>query len=121
MNEIFCSDENLYRAVYPPEVRDFYWKNNGEVSSAAFYDPKGCSVDRGYYREDEEVVKDMKKHFIGRIVSLTVGQCEEVGAVVQYKPTNNKYHSEIHGSDIEIVLDKRQRKHLARCARVVAL
>lgn len=119
MDDTFFPDEKLYRAVYPPEVKDMFWKGNGQVSSAAFYDPEGCSVNRGNYRSDDEVVIDMRKHFIGRIVALTVEQCEEIGARVRYKPTKNLYHSEIHGSDTVILLDKRQRKHLARCAQIV--
>ena len=120
MDDTFFPDEKLYRAVYPPEVRNMFWKENGQVSSAAFYDPEGCSVNRGNFRSDDEVVIDMRKHFIGRIVALTVEQCEEIGARVKYKPTKNLFHSEIHGSDTVILLDKRQRKHLARCAQIVA-
>ena len=121
MDKTLKTDEKLYRAVYPPEVRDMYWKNNGEVSSAAFYDTRGCSVDRGNYRTDDEVVRDMQRRFSGRIVAVTVGICVEVGAKVVYKPSENIFHSEIHGSDSKIVLNKSQRKCIARNAKVVAL
>lgn len=33
MNENFAADEKLYRAVYPSGM---YWKENGQLSSAAF-------------------------------------------------------------------------------------
>lgn len=102
MNDIFEIDEKLYRAVYPPEIRDMFWKENGTVSSAAFYDSKGCSVDRGNFRTDDEVVEDMKSRFEGSIVSVTVGECEAVKAVIVYKPSKNLFHSEIHGSDTDI-------------------
>ena len=50
MDNIFRIDEKLYRAVYPPEVMDMFWKRDGSVSSAAFEDRNGLSVDRGDYR-----------------------------------------------------------------------
>lgn len=119
MDNSFKADEKLYRAVYPPEIQDMYWKNNGEVSSAAFYDMRGCSVDRGNYRTDDKVVQDMKSRFTGRIVAVTVEKCIEVGAKVIYKPSKDIFHSEIHGSDTEIVLNKSQRRSIARNAKIV--
>ncbi len=41
MDESFNINEKLYRAVYPPEVMQMYWKRDGSVSSAAFADPHG--------------------------------------------------------------------------------
>lgn len=120
MDNTFKTDEKLYRAVYPPEIRDMFWKSNGEVSSAAFYDTNGCSVDRGNFRTDGEVVLDMKSRFSGRIVSVTVGDCEEVEAKVVYKPSKNIFHSEIHGSDTAKVLSKSQRRSIARKAKIIA-
>ena len=98
-----------------------FWKENGQLSSAAFYDPKGLSVDRGNYRADDEVVNAMRKRFAGRIIAVTVGQCKNVDAKVKYKPTSNIFHSEIHGSDDDILLDKMQRKYLARGAKIIAI
>lgn len=121
MDDTFESNEKLYRAVYPPEIRDMFWKSNGELSSAAFYDEKGCSVDRGNYRTDDDVVHDMKRRFTGRIVSVTVGECEEVMAKIVYKPSRDIFHSEIHGSDTVKVLSKSQRRCIARKAKIVAL
>lgn len=121
MNDTFEVDEKLYRAIYPPEIRSMFWKDNGTVSSAAFYDAKGCSVDRGDFREDYEVVLDMKSRFKGRIVSVTVGECEAVKAKVIYKPSKNPFHSEIHGSDSDIVLSRSQRRHIACKAKIVSL
>lgn len=121
MDDNFESEEKLYRAVFPPEKREMFWKSNGQLSSAAFYDPKGLSVDRGNYRSDDEVVNDMSRRFVGRIIAVSVGQCRCVDAKVKYKPTSNIFHTEIHGSDESLVLDKIQRKHLARCAEIVAV
>ena len=57
MDDRFSIDEKLYRAVFPPAIKDMFWRKDGTVSSAAFADPKGLSVDRGNHREDSEVVE----------------------------------------------------------------
>ena len=121
MDERFNEDEKLYRAVYPPEINDMFWKRDGSLSSAAFADPKGLSVDRGYYRRDEDVISIMRKRFTGKIVCVYVGNCDEISAVVKYLPSSsNKYHSEIHGSESVILLSKSQRRHLAEKAAIIA-
>lgn len=95
MDKNFKSDEKLYRAVYPPEMVSMYWKRDGSLSSAAFADPKGLSVDRGNYRSDDEVTSDMSKRFTGRIIRLYVKNCTDIGAKVKYIPSSkNIYHSE---------------------------
>ena len=65
MDEHFDRNEKLYRAVYPPEIMDMFWKRDGSVSSAAFADANGLSVDRGDHRNDADVVKDMSSRFSG--------------------------------------------------------
>lgn len=65
MDERFSPEESLYRAVYPPELASMFWRKDGTLSSAAFADPKGLSVDRGYFRKDSEVVDSMRKRFTG--------------------------------------------------------
>ncbi len=120
MDKTFKSDEKLYRAVYPPELVAMYWKRDGSLSSAAFADPKGLSVDRGNYRSDDEVASDMSKRFTGRIIRLYVKNCTDIGAKVKYLPSsNNKYHSEIHGSEETVLLSKQQRLFLSHKAAVV--
>jgi hypothetical protein len=117
MDNTFKDPERLYRAVYPPSHPGMFWKKDGRISPAAFADPHGLSVERGFYRESEEIVKKMKKKFSGCIVSLCVRDCRDVGAVVKYKPTkDNDYHSEIHSSDTVVLLNKSQRFHLAEMA-----
>ena len=114
MDEHFEKDEKLYRAVYPPEVKNMFWKKDGSISSAAFADPKGLSVDRGDYREDAEVIKDMKRRFDGGIIRLYAKNCMETGAVLKYLPSRrNRYHTEIHGSDDKVLLSRSQRRFLA--------
>ena len=120
MDESFNINEKLYRAVYPPEVMQMYWKRDGSVSSAAFADPYGLSVDRGDYREDEEVVSEMKKRFAGSILFVYVKNCREAGAIIYYLPSKkNIYHSEIHGSKDCKLLSKHQRRYLATHCRLV--
>ncbi len=120
MDENFKSTEKLYRAVYPPEIADIFWKADGSISSAAFADPKGLSVDRGDYRTDKEVVSSMMKRFKGHIFSLYVKNCVDAGASVFYKPSEaNIYHSEIHGSETSPLLTKSQRRLLARNAVIL--
>lgn len=117
MNNTFKSDEKLYWAVYPPEVAAMYWKRDGSLSYTAFMDPKGLSVDRGDYRSDPEVKKDMKSRLNGIIVKFYVRSCNEVGAFLRYLPSkNNRYHSEIHGSEDTVLLSKHQCFYLARHA-----
>ena len=61
MDNNFSENESLYRAVYPPEMNRMYWKDEEHISSAVFLDKKGLSVERGNFRADDEVVKEMKK------------------------------------------------------------
>ena len=120
MDNTFNNTEKLYRAVYPPEVADIFWKKDGSISSAAFADPKGLSVDRGNYRPDAEVLESLRKKFNGHIISLYVKNCVDTGAVVIYSPSKtNPYHSEIHGNEKTILLSKSQRRFLAQKAVIL--
>jgi hypothetical protein len=120
MDNTFKDTEKLYRAIYPPEVMNMFWKRDGSLSSAAFADPRGLSVDRGDFRSDEEKVKDMSRRFTGNIVSLYAKNCFDTGAVIRYLPSEaNRYHSEIHGSEENILLSKYQRRILAQKAVLV--
>ncbi len=113
----FCDNEKLYRAVLPSEE---FWKADGSLSSAAFRDRRGLSVDRGYYRPDHEVVENMLQRLKGDIVSVTVKDCNNVQALVLYKPSReNIYHSEIHSNNTRILLTDSQRKRLAISAKIL--
>lgn len=114
MDDSFERNERLYRAVYPPEVAGMFWKRDGSISSAAFADPKGLSVDRGDHRADADVVKDMSRRFNGSIIRFYVKSCMDAGAVLKYLPSkSNRYHTEIHGSKESPLLSKSQRRFLA--------
>ena len=118
MDSNFSKKERLYRAVLPI---DMFWKSDGSVSSAAFCDKNGLSVDRGDFREDDQVVEGMKARGLqGGVVSLTVGDCIDVEALVLYKPVDdNPYHSEIHRNQTEAGLTKSQAKRLSRKAIII--
>lgn len=118
--EHFTDDEKLYRAVKP---LSYFWEkdNNGELrlSSAALRDSKGLSVDRGYYRSDDEVIDSMQQKLEGKIASFEVKDCRTVQALVLYRPTSNCYHSEVHGSEDKLVLSNFQRRKLAEVAKIL--
>ncbi|MCR5097983.1 MAG: hypothetical protein K6B14_03455 [Lachnospiraceae bacterium] len=115
MDNTFKEDEKLYRAIWPPEIMPLFWKSNGCISTAALCDKNGLSVERGNYRADGLVVADMKKRLSGIVLYLTVRNVFDVGAVMRYLPSKtDKYHSEIHGSDEDMILSKVQRTILAK-------
>ena len=121
MDSTFRNEEKLFRAVYPPEVVEMFRRFDGRVSSAAFADPKGLSVDREGDRTVKQVVSSLNDRFSGRIIYVRVKNCLEAGASVKYLPSaKNPYHSEIHGNDSVVLLSKSQRRFLAsRAVEVV--
>ena len=113
----FEDKENLFRAIYPETIRKMYWKADGKLSSAAFKDKKGLSVDRSGNRSNIEVYKDFKKRFKGHIFYVNVKQCKDLNILLKYLPSNkNKYHCELHKNETEALLDKYQCKQLAKLA-----
>lgn len=118
MDETFKNrNEKLIRAVLPREI---FWHEDGTLSSAAFKDKKGLSVDRDGGRPIDEAVRYAESHLQGSMVYVTVGQCVAVQALVRYLPlSDNQFHSEIHQSEEKIVLSNSQARKLSLCARVV--
>lgn len=118
MDEIFSEKESLLRAVYPATRRPDFW-NNGRLSSAALKDKRGLSVERTYDRAIKDAVLSMSRRFQGLIVSITVPACNAVKAYIKYCPSKNSpYHSEIHGSQTQVVLSDIQALLLARSATI---
>lgn len=116
MDTTFHNHEKLLRAVWPPNKRPDFW-SNGRLSSAALKDKKGLSVNRTYDMPLSNAVAVMAHTFGGKIVSLSVPDCESVNAYLVYAPSHkNSYHSEIHGSSSEIELSDEQALLLARRA-----
>lgn len=107
--------EKLLRAVWPKEKRPKLWTKDGKISPAAFDDIKGLSVDRTGDRTLSEAIDAMRdRNMSGDAVSVTVGQCVRVDAFLKYDPTDNIYHTEIHGSKTSVVLNDMQKFELAR-------
>lgn len=118
MNEKFESSELLLRAVWPVDRRPDFW-NNGRLSSAALKDKNGLSVDRTGDRSLAESIEYIRGNLNGLIISLSIKACQVVEATLRYKPSlNNPYHSEIHGSDTEPMLNDTQALFLAKQAKV---
>ena len=122
MDNSFRNDELLLRAVYPPDRHPDFWRGN-RLSSAAFKDKNGLSVDRLYDRELKDGIAFMREErgLKGYIASVSVDDCVSVSAHVAYRPTSNDvYHSEIHGSETQIILSEQQCLGLARKAIIQA-
>lgn len=118
MDGTFNENEQLLRAVWPANRRPDFWEN-GRLSSAALKDKRGLSVNRTYDLPLENAVLIMAAQFSGLIVSISVAACNAVDAYVKYCPSQtNVYHSEIHGSPTEVMLNDTQAFLLARQARI---
>lgn len=117
MNEIFEPTEKLLRAVLPNDV---FWRNDGTLTSAAFKDHNGLSVDRLFNRSLQEGVDFIKSHLNGKVVWVTYQTCIDASAVVKYLPVqDNEFHSEIHRSNDTIELSKGQARQIARSATII--
>ena len=121
----FEMEEKLFRKI--PAVPGFVIndENGKRISSAAFKDSKGCSVDRQFNRDESLVYEQMYRKFkdattgIQAIASVTYSQCLEVSTKVKEMPEiDNEYHCEIHCSEIKIQLTSSQAKKLANNAIV---
>ena len=92
-----------------------FWKGN-RLTSAAFKDKRGLSVDRTGDRDIITSVDFMKTRLEGYIFSLSIIDCYHVHADPKYLPTSNLYHCEIHGSPHIIELDDDQALYFAENA-----
>jgi len=85
MNEHFNNDEYLYRAV-----RAYIFEKKNRKFSTALFKSKseGCSVDRGYYRKDSDVIEFMKNHNLsGGFVKISVADCYKSHTKPVYLPS----------------------------------
>lgn len=112
MDSIFYNNEKLYRAILPIEP---FKKSDGSISSAAFKDKNGLSVDKQMHRPNSEAVKFIKSNRRGDIYSVTTNNCHEKCIECKYLPiSENKYHSELHKDSETKGLTSSQAKHLAK-------
>ena len=121
MDRNFSNKENLFRAIFPPDIKKMYWNDDGTLSPSAFEDPhgEGLSVNRSGGRSDKEVADSMK-NFIGSIVKLSVVNCLNIGLYLVYKPNEgNIYHSEIYDNEREKLISLTKRIEMAKFAEIV--
>lgn len=115
MDETFASDEKLYRGL-----PSFWIKEDDSVSSAAFKDSFGVSVDRDGGREEQKCINTMVgtlPQIVG-IGRLTCGDVNDCNAYTKYLPVEgNEYHSEIHDSAerVQIKSSSKSRKLASKC------
>lgn len=124
MNKTIADTEFLYRGI----IEEWYDKENNRISSAAFKDKKGVSVDRdGNNRKEKECVNSIlsierippRKPFY-KVCKLLTKQVREKDAFVRYCPSaNNKYHSEIHNTEKEIPISQSKARALSKIAQIV--
>ena len=105
--------EYLLRAVDLPGRRPDYWEPDGRISTAAFKDDRGLSVDRTGERSLEDSVEYASSHLRGVIASVAATDCQKVETKLFYKPSkSNPYHTEIHQSSTTIELSPIQALYL---------
>lgn len=122
----FKYNERFFRSI--PDLPNYIKINEkGEqvISSAAFKDSKGCSVDRQADREPEIIQNQFYARFcksksgICAVADVSFKDCCDADTVVKEKPSkSNPFHCEIHRSDTQIELSRSQLKKLARSANV---
>lgn len=117
----FDDEEKFYRKV-PPNPNMI--KQNGTITSAAFKDSKGCSVDCKKDRDESDVIRNFICRFkdtasgIEGVADVSYRNCLEADTTVLSLPEDdNNYHCEIHKSKDEVVLTPGQAKRLARACR----
>ena len=98
-------------------------EDDDSISSAAFKDSCGVSVDRDGGREEIDCIERMVGALpqivgVGRI---TCGEVEECGAIPKYLPVEgNEYHSEIHDSAEQVQIKSRSKsRQLANKCQLV--
>jgi len=83
------NNEHIYRALTPWKA---YRRFDGTVSSAAFKDAKGASVELQCSRTDDEVAIHMHGYLKGDIAKIRCSICEESKVEIVNIPSNNPYH-----------------------------
>lgn len=121
----FYDSEKLYRAVLPDGI---YVKMDGSITSAAFKDSKGLSVDRKMHRDNSKCINFMLGHIDqkylqsgGRIVSVTYSQIKEGDLLLKYSPLDdgsNDFHSEIHMNTSKAQLSSSKARFLANNCKI---
>lgn len=118
----FDANEKFYRAVKPEGI---YIKSDGSISSAAFKDSNGCSVDYGCGRTDKEAANFMLKKLSGNVYYFYFNNCLERDIFVNYEPVSessgdaNPYHCCLYKNSSLERMTSSQCKYLATIANMV--
>lgn len=119
MNNAFDDErENLFRAVLPKHIFD---KRKGRISSAAFKDPKGVSVDRGAGRPDKIAAKALLAHGLhGSVCAVSVLDCQSANVFINPEPSRkNSFHAALYANSKRDGMEPEQSKYLAEVARLI--
>lgn len=117
LSQIVADEEFLYRGV-----SDHQWDfQNNRITSAAYKDSLGVSVDRSGSRDEGACISRLLqlKPFMA-VGQLLVKFVREKELLVKYTPTeDNEYHSEIHQTEETVGLTTGQARSLSKQATVV--
>lgn len=121
----FENNERLFRKIpnLPNYIKE--GENGKKISSAAFKDSLGCSVDRQANREREIIHNQFYSRFcneksgIAAVADVSFLDCCNVNSIVKETPIDgNPFHCEIHRSETKIQLSQGQAKRLSDIAKV---
>lgn len=113
--------EVLYRKIHSKQFNE----NSKEISSAAFKDKKGCSVNKLAGRNENDIISYYKTKWetpykMKAIVKITVQECLDIPTYPVNKPTcNNRFHAEIHDSACQIEISQIKARLLAKKVKIV--
>lgn len=98
-------------------------EDDNRVSSAAFKDSNGVSVDRDGGRSEKECINRLVNALpqITSVGRLSISEVDSCDAVTVYSPVDgNEYHCEIHDSIEQVAIkSKSKAKKLANKCQVV--
>ncbi len=80
---------NVFRALNP---RMAFERPDGSISSAAFKDKRGLSVEIDGGRRDLEVVNAMHSYLDGNIAKIGISICETNDVEIYQDDSSNKFH-----------------------------
>ena len=118
-NSIVKDNEDIYRVVHP--WNKFWKKKHTKLSTAAFKDPNGLSVDRSYNRDADLVKIDFQnRDFKGSLISGNAKDCRTAGTYIKTAPSpTNQYHSLLLDSPKVLEISAEKREKLVKIFSVV--
>ncbi|MCF0065592.1 hypothetical protein MUK70_10950 [Dyadobacter chenwenxiniae] len=113
----FLEEESFFRGVHSHQ----FDHEAGRLTSAAFKDSQGASVDRNWTRTDKECVdKLLEKKDFPIIVKVSYTSITDCNCLPVYCPIEeNEFHSEIHSEEGVPTLTKSKARCLSTSAEIV--